>query len=282
MFGDYLGKLQSHLVAKGWIEMPYTYWFDEPAPKDYAFVRNGMERIKRHAPRLRTMITEQPGEESLGPIDIWCPVLHNYDHQRAEALRKEGAEFWWYVCTGPKAPYCGLFLDHPAVELRTWLWQSWKHDVVGILVWQSNYWNSTAAFPEGAQNPYEDPMGYVSGYSTPEGTKRFWGNGDGRFIYPPRRAATPSDEPVLDGPVSSIRWEMLREGIEDYEMLYRLRELLQEKGGKIPPKQRKAYRKLLEVPDSISEELTSFSKHPGPIYAHRAKVAQAIEHLSRL
>ena len=81
-----------------------------------------------------------------------------------------------------------------------------------------------------SQNPYEDPMGWRSGYSTPKGEKRPWGNGDGRFVYPPEAAADahPSG-PVLDGPVDSIRWEMLRDGIEDYEYLVILRGLLKDK-----------------------------------------------------
>jgi hypothetical protein len=36
-------------------------------------------------------------------------------------------------------------------------------------------------------------------------------------------------DPVIEPPVSSIRWEMLREGVEDYEMLYLLRQRLAEK-----------------------------------------------------
>ncbi|NQT17633.1 MAG: DUF4091 domain-containing protein, partial [Planctomycetes bacterium] len=154
----------------------------------------------------------------------------------------------------------------------------------GTLVWQSNYWTSSAAFPEEPQNPYEDPMGYVSGYSTPRGVKRFWGNGDGRFIYPPPAAATPGvagPGPVLDGPVSSIRWEMLREGIEDYECLYLLRELIGKRRGGLPPAEVEKYESLLEVPDSITKDMTTFATDPAPIYARRAAVAEAIERLIR-
>ena len=74
-------------------------------------------------------------------------------------------------------------------------------------------------------------MGYVSGYGTPRGTRQHWGNGDGRFLYPPLAAAVPGQSGAArcsPRPSSSIRWEMLREGVEDYEYLYRLRELLGE------------------------------------------------------
>jgi hypothetical protein len=150
---------------------------------------------------------------------------------------------------------------------------------VGTLVWESNYWTSPTAFPDKPQNPYEDPMGYVSGYSTPTGTKVFWGNGDGRFIYPPLAAATPSSTPVLEPPVTSIRWEMLREGVEDYEYLYLLRDLLTERGHTLPAARRTELQTLLEVPESITKDMTTFTTHPRPVYERRRAIAEAIEEL---
>ncbi|MGQ9914874.1 MAG: glycoside hydrolase domain-containing protein [Thermogutta sp.] len=285
MFADQVRQLEQHLREKGWLDMAYVYWFDEPDPKDYEFVRNGMERLKKYAPGLRRMLTEEPVKELFGAVDLWCPVTPNYNHEIAKSRRAAGERFWWYVCTGPKAPYCTLFIDHPATELRVWLWQTWQRKVEGILVWESNYWTSSAAFPEGFQDPYEDPMGYVSGYSTPKGVKRHWGNGDGRFVYPPLAARVPgrnNGEPILEPPVSSIRWEMLREGIEDYEMLYLLRELLRDRGHRLPAERRAELQALLEVPPEITREMTVFTTDPRPILARRAAIAEAIESLSAL
>jgi len=285
MFTSYVGQIEDHFRRRGWLDKAYIYWFDEPAPKDYEFVANGMKRLKQHAPGLRRMLTEEPADNVLaGTVDIWCPVSYNYNHEEAEKRRAAGDKFWWYVCCGPKAPYCTLFIDHPATELRVWLWQTWQRKVDGILVWSSNYWTSSAAFPDPAkpQNPYEDPMGYVSGYSTPAGTKRYWGNGDGRFIYPPESAAVPGlsgPDPVIEPPVSSIRWEMLREGIEDWEFLYLLRERLAKHRGELSPEQIKRYESLLEVPESITKDMTTFTTDPTPIYARRREIAEAIERL---
>lgn len=277
-FADYLGKIQRHLEEQGWISMAYTYWFDEPDPKDYAFVREGMERIKRYAPKLTNMLTEEPNEALAGAIDIWCPVTENYRHDEAQRRIAAGEKLWWYVCCGPKAPYCTLFIDHPATELRTWLWQSWQRNISGILIWSSNYWTSSTAFPDSLQNPYADPMSYVSGYGVPKGTKQFWGNGDGRFLYPPPEAAAGRTEgpPITAGPVESIRWEMLREGIEDWEMLYLLRDRLDRAGVNDP-----RLRQLLEVPEEITRSLTEFTVDPAPIHHHRRRVAEAIERLGR-
>ena len=284
MFSSQVKQIEEHLRQKGWLDMAYVYWFDEPDPKDYAFVRGGMERIKRYAPGIQTMLTEQPEEALAGPVDIWCPVTPQYNEESAKKFRERGNRFWWYVCTGPKAPFCTLFIDHAATELRVWHWQTWQRDIVGTLVWETNYWTSSAAFPDKPQNPYEDPMGYVSGYSTPRGTKRYWGNGDGRFIYPPLEAAVPGasgPDPVLKAPVSSIRWEMLREGVEDYEYLYLLRALLENRRGALSAEQAKRCEALLEVPSSITVDMTTFATDPAPIYARRAAVATAIEELQR-
>ena len=284
-FTAYCGQLQQHLHSKGWLDEAYIYWFDEPAPKDYEFVMNGFAKLKRAAPDINRMLTEQVEPNLIGGPNIWCPVSRNYKHEPAEQRRKHGEKFWWYVCTGPKAPYCTLFIDHPGTELRVWLWQSWQRKIDGILVWQTNYWTSSAAYPDRdhPQNPYEDPMGWRSGYSTPKGIKKPWGNGDGRFIYPPEAAADAHPpEPVLDGPVESIRWEMLRDGIEDYEYLAILQRLLQAKKDKLTTRQQQNYAGLLEVPGDITSDMTAFTKDPAPIEARRDRIARAIVRLKKL
>jgi len=283
-FSNYCRLLQAHLREKGWLKYAYVYWFDEPAPKDYAFVTNGFRKLKRHLPKVDRMLTEQVEPELVGGPNLWCPVSHNYDREAAEKRRAAGDRFWWYVCCGPKTPYAGLFIDHPATELRVWLWQTWKRKIEGVLVWSTNYWTSSAAYPDRdrPQNPYEDPMGWVSGYSTKKGVRRPWGNGDGRFVYPPESCAgAHPDGPVRDGPVDSIRWEMLRDGLEDYEYLAVLGRLLAEKGQGLSADERKTYEALLEVPDAISTDRTHFTGGPAPIEARRREVAEAIETLRR-
>ncbi len=284
-FTNYCRLLEAHLREKGWLDYAYVYWFDEPAPRDYAFVMNGFRKLKDAAPGLTRMLTEQVEPGLVGGPDLWCPVSPNYDHAKAEARRAHGESFWWYVCTGPKTPYAGLFIDHPATELRVWLWQTWKRRIDGVLVWSTNYWTSGAAYPDPdrPQDPYEDPMGWVSGgYSTEKGVRRPWGNGDGRFIYPPERCADGRPPgPVLEGPVDSIRWEMLRDGIEDYEYLAILRRLLAEKGGRLEAEERTRCEALLEVPEAISKSMTDFTSDPVPIEARRREIAEAIEALKR-
>lgn len=279
---SYLEQLQAHLREKGWLDESFVYWFDEPDPKDYEFVNKGFAKLKRWAPDIPRMLTEQVEPELVGGPSIWCPVTSSYDPAAAETRRQAGDEFWWYVCTGPKAPFCTLFIDHPGTEMRVWLWQTWQHDISGILVWATNYWTSSAAYPDQLQNPHADPMSWVSGYSTPGGTRRPWGNGDGRFLYPPESIAQGSpDRPVLTAPVSSIRLEMLRDGIEDYEYLALLRRLLEERGAQLTAAQRSDCKQLLSVPAEITTDMTNFTTDPRTIESRRRAIGKAIELLTR-
>ncbi len=274
----YLGELERHLEEKGWLDEAYVYWFDEPEPKDYDFVMRGFGKLKQHAPRIRRMLTEQVESGLVGGPNTWCLLTPEYDAAAVAQRQQKGDTFWWYVCTVPKAPHAGLFVDHPATEMRVWLWQTWQRGLQGVLVWQTNYWTSDAAYLEHSQNPYEDPMSWVSGYSTAKGNKLPWGNGDGRFLYPPEAAVSGRPRaPVLAGPVDSMRWELLRDGVEDYEYFAILKGLLAERG----EEEGRQYQALLQVPEAVSAELTRFTKDPVPLEVHRHRLARAIEALKR-
>ena len=125
-------------------------------------------------------------------------------------------------------------------------------------------------------------MSYKSGYDEKPGEIGYWGNGDGRFLYPPRRDAAVDQAPCLDAPVNSIRWENLRDGMEDYEYFWLLqqaatRELIWH-GDTEMLKQARA---LLKVPNDVSQDLTHFTTDPRLMLAHRDQVARMIERLRR-
>ncbi len=274
-------QIVEHLKAKGCLERAYVYWFDEPDPKDYAFVADGMQLIKRVAPGLTRMLTEQPEPALFGHVDLWCPVVSAVKPEAIAERRKAGERFWWYLCCGPHAPYIGLFIDHPAVDLRVWAWLSRKWGVEGQLVWTSNYWTSGAAFPApDIQNPWADPMSYCSGYDFTPGKIGYWGNGDGRFLYPPNRDPKADKAKHLGGPVNSIRWEMLRDGIEDYELFALLDGLIAraKASGKAADLLPEAER-LAQVPDEVIKDDKTYSKDPQPLLTHRRKVAEMVERL---
>ena len=280
LFNDYLSQVADHLRARGWLDEAFTYWFDEPDPKDYAFVVDGMKRIRQAAPGLRRLLTEQPEKELLGHVEIWCGLTPEWSREKVTARRAAGEEVWWYVCTGPKAPYITLFIDHPGTEMRLWPWQSWQYGVQGLLVWETTYWTSPAAFPSPKlQDPWTDPMGYVSGYDFQPGHVGYWGNGDGRFIYPPRRDYANDSSACLDGPVNSIRWENLRDGMEDYEYFWLLEQEVKRVEAKGATDLTRQARGLLEIPQEISRDLTQFTTDPRLVQAHRNRIATMLETL---
>ena len=284
LLGKYLRGIEAHLKEKGWLDKAYVYWFDEPDPKDYEFVMNGFAKLKKHAPGLRRMLTEQVEKELAGGPNLWCPLTPSLNVEGLEERRAAGDQFWWYVCCGPVAPYVTEFIDHPGTEMRVWLWQTWAERVTGILIWETVYWTSHNAYPDGAnpQNPYLDPMCWESGFGLGPGQKRQWGNGDGRFLYPPPGAADAKPAaPVLDAPVVSYRLELLRDGIEDYEYFAILKRLLAEKGAKLTPRERENMTALLTVPTDVSASLTRFTRDPAPMEAHRDKLARAIVDLMK-
>ena len=277
VLADYLGQIDRHIAENGWENIFYTYTFDEPEEKDYPFVKRELEKIKRCAPCIKTMLTEQPVKELDGCVDIWCPVTREHSPAACAEQIKKGREIWWYICMQPRAPYVGIFVDHPGTDLRAWLWQTFKYDVSGILIWSSTYMNSRTAYPDRLQNPYFDPMSWAAGYSLPAGTKSAWGNGDGRLFYPPEPLSRGKPAEAGDEAVGTVRLEMLREGVEDYGYLAILKNLLREKSGVLDAKTRAKLENLLAVPESITASMTEYSYDPAPIEKRRREIAEAIE-----
>ncbi len=280
LYREAAGLVQRHMEENGWLEKAYVYWYDEPEPNDYPYVSAGMKLIKRGAPGIRRMLTEEPVPELFGDVDLWCPVENNLAPEVTAARQAEGEDIWWYVCTGPKAPWPGLFIDHSAVDLRVWLWLTVKYNVQGVLIWTTNWWTSGAAFPDQPQNPWEDPMGYVDGYGFQAGQVGYWGNGDGRLLYPPHRDVNAAKRSYVEGPVNCIRWEMLRDGCEDWEYFYELRQALRaaRQAGK-PAALLAEAEKLLAVPTDVVDAPTEFNPDPQPLLRHRQALAEMVERL---
>jgi hypothetical protein len=281
LFNDYLGQVETHLVERHWLSKAYTYWFDEPAPKDFEFVVDGMKRLHDAAPGIRRMLTIEPEPPLLGYVDIWCGLTPKWTPELVRQRQNAGQEVWWYICCSPHAPYITEFIDHPGTEPRLWPWQSWQYGVQGILIWATLYWTSPTAFPPPKlQDPWTDPMSYVSGYGKKPGEIGYWGNGDGRFLYPPRRDPNTEKAPCLDAPINSIRWENLRDGMEDYEYFWLLKQAASRElawHGETVLYDRAE--ELLRVPPEVSGDTTHFTTDPRLILYHRERVAQMIERL---
>lgn len=135
-------------------------------------------------------------------LGIWCPILNLYSNdeirREARARQDRGDEAWWYVCSWPKPPYPTFFVDGRGIEPRIMFWMKWLYRVDGFLHWGGARWQG--------KNPYETAA-----------VRDKWPNlyGDGYLLYP-------GDPVGYDGPVTSIRLEAIRDGIEDHMYLTEL------------------------------------------------------------
>jgi hypothetical protein len=279
LFGKYLTQAYNHIRERGWLDKAFAYWFDEPEFKDYAFVEQGMDLIHRYAPDLKRLLTEVVSPSLIGYVDLWVPHLEYYAADLAKQRQLQGEEMWWYICTVPMSPYPNNFIDHVGIEPRIFFWISWDYQVQGTLYWNTTYWtNETRYQPGELQNPWIDPMSYGSSFDNQVVAK--WGNGDGRLLYPPNRALDSRE--YLEGPVPSIRWEIIREGIEDYEYFYKLRELAQRlEVEKIYPDLLMQAQSLLNLPASIVESRTAFTRDSAKLYDYRYQLGSLIETIEK-
>ena len=278
---SYLQQIQKNLDEIGILGKEYIYWFDEPGEADYPFIHETNKMLKTYAPKLTTFLTEHiTGQDISDVTDISCTIWHKLDHEKARKMHEKQQEYWSYLCCWPKSPWISEFIDHDAINFRMWIWASYVHHLKGILVWQTTYWNSVEATPDGfLQNPWDEAMSWVSGYGWIKGKQTVWGNGDGRLFYPENRDVN-NDKNVYDNEViPSLRLEVLRDGIEDYEYMIMLQNLV-EKETKQSGKVLKAKR-LLQIPQSIYTNEQTYNKDPQAILKYRKKLAEAIVSLMK-
>ena len=122
---------------------------------------------------------------------------------------------------------------------------------------------------------------------TPDGG--YWGNGDGMLLYPACRK--PSETPVVKGPVASMRWELLRDGLEDREYFWTLKqemarlEALRADKPALRGRIDKALEQAsaaLKLPDGLAESLVVYTKDPQDLLRARESLAKTIEACRRV
>ena len=278
-----------HLEEKGWLKKAYCYWIDEPdtnnIPLDY--VKDGFKFLKENTPGLKRLLTlnikPAPDSRYFDYVNLWVPILHLLDLEKAKARQAFGEEVWWYVCCSPREPYPNNFIDHPAINHRIRYWMMEKYNIQGDLYWSTTWWNY--------RNPYEDAASYS------DKTKQSsYGNGDGLLLYPPVKTPLKEpegtvvgpvkekslSEPLISAPFSSIRLELIREGLEDREYFWLLKQEINRVRTRLPQEKLKDAETLLSEPDNLIRSLRDFEKDPQKIYQSRLKIALMIEELNKI
>jgi hypothetical protein len=194
-----LPALVRHLRKKGWLDRYFQHLADEPVPENATSYREMAQVFREYAPELK-IIEACHTKDLVGAIDIWVPQL-NYFHEDYEHYRQRkaaGEEIWFYTCLAPQGEYANRFIVQRLIKTRLLHWLNFRYGATGYLHWGYNYWWHEDVYANTARK-------LDSG--------QIWPAGDPYIVYP-----------GPDGPWDSIRWEAMRDGIADYELLSMLAE----------------------------------------------------------
>jgi hypothetical protein len=265
---SYVGQVFDYYKKHNWIpKLVFNSPIDEPSTaQQYADTRRYAELVHATAPGVPFLATEAPVPEReewgslTGLVNNFS--IHGNDLNRLEvkkAIRTEqakGGEITWYISCDQVYPQPNYFIDAPAMDPVMVPWITWRYGMNGILYWDLAYWPQTP-------DPWLDPVTYLSGFLCSEGGVL---NGEGSLIYPGNHTRRYTGQKNVDGPVSSLRFELLREGIEDYEYLWLLKSL---GDGAFADR----------AVESMVVDVSAFSRNPGELMALRQKMAERIEEL---
>ncbi|MDR0799335.1 MAG: DUF4091 domain-containing protein [Dysgonamonadaceae bacterium] len=189
MWSPFLKDFSRHLKEKGWLEIT-NIAIDERAPKEMQAM---LEFLTKTTPEIGVALADNHKSYQLFPdLKDVCISFGAVFDGKDLALRKEkGLVSTMYVCCAHEFPNVFTF-SNPA-EGAYIGWYTAAAGLDGFLRWAYNSWT---------ENPETDSR------------FRTWPAGDTYIIYPGGR--------------SSIRFERLREGIQDFEKIRILREQLQQ------------------------------------------------------
>lgn len=256
-YDEYLRKLAEELdpyVAqlrkRGLAKKAYIYGFDEVRPETFATIKKAFGFLKKRYPEIPTMTTGVDPRYGMDTglddvVDIWVPLTPSYKVEEARKVRARGKDVWWYICIGPPHPYANWFVEYPAIEARLLWWMTYQYEVPGFLYYATNL------------RHHQNELMRLDGHNKKDWIPASWrtANGDGCFIY-----SGP------EGPISTIRMENIRDGIEDTELLYLLEKKLRD-GGKAG---RAACGELIE-------SLTKYTRDPGKFAKVRLRLLERLE-----
>ena len=239
-------RVFDYLRAEGLLSKGYVYIYDEPTEEDYEKVVGLCRALRAVAPDVPILLTEQPEDVLHDYVDLWCPGLGGYaqHEERCEERRAAGKQVWWYVCCGPLPPWPNYLLTNDPIDGRVLSWMQVKHHVQGELYW------AVSCFPG-------DVWAEAGPASAP---------GDGYLCYPgaPRG---------LEGPVTCIRAEVIRDAKEDIELVWLLRQVAAKRGRQAQAQAEVAIEKAL---DSIITDFTHYTKSAADIAVARRGIVDQI------
>jgi hypothetical protein len=235
LWTPFLTDFRKHLEEKGWLKIA-NIAMDERSPQD---MKATLDLLQKVAPGFGVALADNHKSYKQYPYlkDICVAFGSTFEESDLAYRKQHGLISTYYVCCSDRFPNVFTFSD-PA-EATFIAWYATAAGLDGFLRWAYNSW---------VENPVTDSR------------FRTWPAGDTYIIYP--------------GDRSSIRFERLREGIQDVEKIRILREqLMLSSKGDAPAKLAK-----------LDEELSKFNTPAAPSapcreMLHRGK--KVLEELSR-
>ncbi|MFC2116813.1 glycoside hydrolase domain-containing protein, partial [Bacteroidota bacterium] len=188
-----LPAFENHLRRKGWLSRTFIAVRNEVSLHNAIPYAEMSAYFHRLAPDLKQI--ESLETTMFGGVDIPGPKLDHlatwYDSFR-EAQRN-GTEICYYIVgiyQGSRYP--NKTIDVPVMDSRIMPWLNYKYNLSGIKHWGWNSWTD---------DPYKEVGMHL---------------GDGWHVYP-----------TQGGVLNSLRWEQMRNGIQDYEYFHMLGEKVQ-------------------------------------------------------
>ena len=253
-FAGVLGLLEEHLQQRGWADRAMIHVCDEPFQPSVPSYREIADAVHEAAPSLKTI--EAIEAEGFGDsLDVWVPKLSHlnlwWENFRDEREQRD-IELWFYTCCHPVGRYPNRFLDQPLTAVRALHWIEYLYDLDGYLHWGLNHYAGEEPFTEeGISGPH--PLG------------------DHAVMYPGE-----------DGPMGSLRWSAMRDGLQDYEYLWvleqRLADLkagLGDDGWWLNPRQRPE-----ELCRRVVQSFHRYNADPEAVLEARRLIAAEIEALT--
>ena len=198
---------------------------DEPTSVNAQCYIDVSDQIKSINPEIQIMEATNTRESLGNSIDIWCPIINDFQENEEffRSREKLGEKILVYTCLVPGGKWLNRTLDMEKIIQVFFGWGGSKYNTIGYLHWGLNQYKA---------DPFKQSV--IKHPSPIAGPNNFLPAGDTHIIYPGK-----------NGPLSSLRFESHKIGCEDYEILEHLK--------KIKPKKHKF------LVNKIFQNYTSYS-----------------------
>ncbi|MEI6501040.1 MAG: glycoside hydrolase domain-containing protein, partial [Armatimonadota bacterium] len=248
--------LAAHCREKDWLLRLYVCPTDEPQdvysqPTLHRF-KHCSELLKQADAAHRTTVAldSLKSARDLAPsIDRFVFKLREdtYDPKLAADLREAGKLVETYICCHPDLP--NSFITSEAIEQRALGWICWQERFQGLLRWSYVNW------PKDVWNKPEGDGAYAPG--------------DLFIVYPGDQR-----------PLASARWERMREGFEDWQMLQAVqRRIMKAPSGAKRDAAQKTYDEAITAVAGPRGKLTAYTRDPQVFLEARRKLLEAADQL---